>query len=258
MEDVVYYKNEPPFFRVLLNRPQALNALDYNTLKSLEEAINEAAKSETRFVLIESLDSRSFAAGADVKFFSSLEAKPLNDYIIYGKKVFDKLATLEKITFSLVDGYCLGGGFELALSTDFIIATQKSKFGLPEVSLGLVPGFSGFYRLAFRVGLQSAKRLIVTGKILTFEEARSLGIVDFESQNSDFDATKNLILDNFGSASPFACKKAKHVINTYLRPLKCFLDDLETASFLECFEHEEGKEGVKAFLEKRKSSFNIK
>ncbi len=256
MEDSVYYKEEGLFFRILLNRGEVLNALNYDLLKSILEALNKAESSACRFVVIESLESKAFIAGADIRYFAGLEENALFQYISFGKKVFDKIESLSKLVFSVVDGYCLGGGFELALSADFILATQKSKFGFPEVSLGLVPGFSGFIRIIEKCGLSTAKKLILSGRILDFEEAKTLRLFDYEIESSDFEHFSKFIISQFGTASPYAIQQSKRIFSQVFIE-KHLINNLETETFIKCFYSQEGEEGVKAFLEKRKSSFNV-
>ncbi|MCS6893287.1 MAG: enoyl-CoA hydratase/isomerase family protein [Deltaproteobacteria bacterium] len=253
----MFYKTNPPFFRIFLNRPETLNALNYDILKSILEATESAKRSDARFVLIESFERRAFVAGADVKYFSSLENESLRQYLMFGKRVFDAISNLPQLTFAIVDGYCLGGGFELALAADFILSTSKSKFGFPESTLGLIPGFSGLARSVQKFGYQIAKRLILSGQILDFESAKKLNLIDFEISDATFETTSKLIIETFGKTSPSAVKTTKKIFTDIMRAEKCNFDYQESESFIDCFESDEGREGIKAFLEKRKSKFNI-
>jgi len=255
MEDCVLFKQEGKFFRILLNRPEKLNSLSPDVFRSLIEAIEIAAKSDSRFVLIESTSSKAFAAGADISYLSSVKHLALNDFINLGKLTFKSLQRLPQISFSVVNGYCLGGGLELALSTDFIIATKSAKFGLPETTLGLIPGFSGFFNGIKRLGYQNLKKLILSGKIFELEAAKQLGLVDYEVENSDFDTVKALVISEFGNVSPKAISQAKQLFNTCLAAWHEYWDAEESLRFRSIFESEEALEGLTAFLERRKAKF---
>lgn len=257
MEDCIYYKTEGEFFRILLNRPQSLNALNLDMLNSLDHAIEAAKKSNCRYVTIESLDSRAFAAGADVKFFSGLSKKSLSEYINLGKQVFNKLSKLDQISVAVVDGYCLGGGLELALAADLIISTERGRFGFPETTLGLIPGFSGIRRAIQRCGIHKTKKLILSASILEASEALTYGLVDYLIENADVESVKSLLIEKLGRSGPVACASFKKIISVFSDKDDIYMDALETATFVDLFDSDEASEGLEAFLQKRKSRFNL-
>jgi enoyl-CoA hydratase len=206
-------------------------------------------------VTIESTSPKAFVAGADIAYLGSVQNLALREYMNLGKLVFQKLRSLSKITFSVVNGYCLGGGLELALSTDFILATKSAQFGFPEATLGLIPGFSGFFNAYSRLGLNNFKRLLLTGKIFSFEQSRELGLIDFELEDTEFSTIKEVILANFNLVSPKAVMNAKKVLILCTEFQKAAWDDQENAAFVDCFNCDEAFEGISAFLEKRKPKF---
>ncbi|MBC8591226.1 short-chain-enoyl-CoA hydratase [Wansuia hejianensis] len=241
-----------------INRPKALNALNTQTLRELDEAITEVEKDEEIYVLIITGEGRSFVAGADIgemKDMSSLEARKLAHK---GIKVFRKIELMEKPVIAAINGFALGGGCELAMACDIRVASEKAKFGQPEVGLGITPGFAGTQRLSRLVGPGKAKELIFTADVIDANEAYRIGLVN------KIVSMEKLIEESINLANRIACKGqiavrlAKTAINRGMET------DIETGMSIErelfgqCFSTEDQKEGMRAFLEKRSPNYKLK
>lgn len=238
---------------ITISRPQALNALNTQTLKELEEAIGMASSDrEVYAVVITGAGEKAFVAGADISEMKDLNVFEAREFSILGNGIFRRLELLEKPVIAAVNGFALGGGCELALSCDIRIASEKAKFGQPEVSLGITPGFGGTQRLARVVGVPKAKELIFTGAMIGAEEALSIGLVNKvvpkESLMDEVMAMANKIASN----APIAVKYSKNAIN---RGLECDMDTAliyEAESFAQCFASEDQTDAMTAFVEKKK------
>lgn len=238
---------------VKINRPQALNALNSETLKELDIIVDYLANdNEVLAVVLTGGGDKAFVAGADITEMKELNTVEGRKFGILGNKVFRKLETLEKPVIAAVHGFALGGGCEIAMACDIRIATTKAKFGQPEVGLGITPGFGGTQRLPRLVGMGMAKQLIYTADIINAEEALRIGlinkIVEVESLMDEAKALANKIAAN----APVAVMLSKAAIN---RGMQCDIDTAlyyESEVFGECFSTEDQTEGMTAFVEKRK------
>ena len=197
---------------------------------------------------------RSFVAGADIGAQSRLDPDGGRAWGRYGSQLFRKLELLEIPTIAAVNGFALGGGCELALACDLILASTKAKFGQPEVGLGITPGFSGTQRLARRVGIGKAKEMIFTGDFIRADQAERIGLANDAcagSINGGSGSYDRRILKN----APIAVKYSKAAIN---RGLDTDIDNairIENELFAMCFATEDQKEGMQAFLDKRSATF---
>ena len=247
---------DAPIATIFFNRPKALNALNNALFDELDMALDQVKTNKAIKVLIlTGAGDKAFVAGADIAELSKmrpLEGKPFSRK---GQKDFSKIEDLPIPAIAAVNGFALGGGLEAALSCDFIYASQKALFGLPEITLGLIPGFGGTQRLARLIGENQAKELIFTGKNITAQEARELGIAnkicEHDKLMEDVLKTANLI----ASRGKVALRSGKEVIQNGLNT------DLETGCRIENdvfglnMASEDAKEGTRAFLEKRKPVF---
>ncbi|MBE6066593.1 MAG: short-chain-enoyl-CoA hydratase [Clostridium lundense] len=238
---------------VKINRPQALNALNSETLKELDIIVDDLANdNEVLAVILTGGGDKAFVAGADITEMKELNTIEGRKFGILGNKVFRKLETLEKPVIAAIHGFALGGGCEIAMACDIRIATTKAKFGQPEVGLGITPGFGGTQRLPRLVGMGMAKQLIYTADIINAEEALRIGlvnkVVEVESLMDEAKALANKIAAN----APVAVMLSKAAIN---RGMQCDIDTAlfyESEVFGECFSTEDQTEGMTAFVEKRK------
>lgn len=246
---------ENAFWILTIDKQEALNALDRQILEELSEAIGEMEQSKEIRALIITGAGRSFVAGADIGAQSRLDPDGGRAWGRYGSQLFRRLELLEIPTIAAVNGFALGGGCELALACDLILASTKAKFGQPEVGLGITPGFSGTQRLARRVGIGKAKEMIFTGDFIRADEAERIGLANKvvlpEALMEEAVAMTRRILKN----APIAVKYSKAAIN---RGLDTDIDNairIENELFAMCFATEDQKEGMQAFLDKRSATF---
>jgi enoyl-CoA hydratase len=244
---------------VTVNRPESLNSLNEATLRALRAAVDTlACRADLRCVIVTGAGDKAFVAGADIAAMSTMTTEQGRAFAELGDSTFAAFEALPVPVIAAVHGFALGGGCELALACDFIYATDKAKFGQPEVKLGIVPGFGGTQRLARRVGLGMARELIYTGKIIGAAEALRVGLVNLvcsrEELLSKAKETAQLIVAN-GSLAVAAAKRV--MLDGYDVSLDRGVE-LEAQAFAHCFSTEEQKEGMRAFLEKRPPLFNGK
>ena len=242
-----------------INRPKALNALNSEVLTDLDELVSTVkADADIRALVITGSGEKAFVAGADIGEMSTLTKEGGEAFGKHGNDVFRKLETLPIPTIAAVNGFALGGGCELALSCDIILASEKAKFGQPEVGLGITPGFSGTQRLPRRVGVAKAKELIFSGKMIKADEAEKIGLVNaVYAPEALMDGALEMA-KSFTKNAPIAVKYAKACID---RGMQMDMDDgiaVENELFAMCFATADQKEGMGAFLEKRPAAFQNK
>ena len=246
--------------KVTINRPKVLNALNPEVLEELLHFFTEVQKDKSaiKAVILTGAGDKAFVAGADIAAMRTMTALDADKFCGLGHCTMRVIETCSVPVIAAVNGFALGGGFELALACDFIYASKNAVFGLPEVSLGLFPGFGGTQRLARLIGRARAKELIYTGDMVKADLATQLGIVNriFDPENllSEAENTLKKVL----SKGPVAVRLAKKVINegTDL-PLASGLT-LEQTQFPLVFATDDRLEGVSAFLDKRKPDFKGK
>jgi len=241
-----------------INRPEALNALNSTVIEDLSALVNEIENDKALRGLIITGEGRSFVAGADIAEQCPLDLAGGRTWGRRGSALFRKIELLEIPTIAAVNGFALGGGCELAMACDIILASEKAKFGQPEVSLGITPGFSGTQRLARRIGAARAKELIFSGKMIKADEAKEVGLVNaVHAPEALLDAAMEMA-QSFAKNAPIAVKYSKACID---RGLQMDLDSgiaMENELFAMCFGTEDQKEGMTAFLEKRPAQFKNK
>lgn len=254
----VSFVKDNEFAVITMNRPEALNALNSKVLSDLQDALDKINDDpEIKSVIITGAGN-AFVAGADIKEMISKTPDEARVYTQFGHDVFNKIEQLPKPVIAAVNGYALGGGCELALACDLIIASKKARLGLPEVGLGIHPGFGGTQRLPRLVGKAKAKELIFTTDIITSEEAERIGLVNKVVAPEELMAEAKKVAGKIARQGPVAIKLAKSVINRGLDvDLKTGLG-LELDSVTEAFTTEDKTEGMKAFIEKRKPEFKGK
>lgn len=257
MQYIKYEKTEGIGLAVI-NRPEALNALNSQVIAELTELIGEVERDESLRVFMITGEGRSFVAGADIGEQKPLDLQQGRKWGQTGSALMRRIEKLEIPTIAAVNGFALGGGCELALSCDVILASEKAKFGQPEVGLGITPGFSGTQRLPRRVGVGKAKELIFSGKMIRAEEAKAIGLADQVYAPEELMDKAMEMAKSFAKNAPIAVKYAKACID---RGLQMDIDDgiaVENELFAMCFATEDQKEGMGAFLEKRPASFRNK
>lgn len=242
-------------YTITINRPEKLNALNKIVIEELSTAIDAVYNDPAiRSAIITGAGEKSFVAGADIGEFKQLDAHSGEALARKGQvTVFDKIEKAPKPIVAAVNGFALGGGCELALACHFIIASENAKFGQPEVNLGLIPGYGGTQRLTQLVGKNRAMQLVMTGEMITANDAAQYGIANkVVPLEKLLDETK-AILQTIHTKSPLAIAKVIEVVNNFDHTQQGY--DLEITKFGECFAGEDVQEGVAAFLEKRKPVF---
>ncbi|MGN6193791.1 MAG: enoyl-CoA hydratase-related protein [Ginsengibacter sp.] len=240
-------------FTITINRPDKLNALNQTVLNELNEAMDLVYIDEKiKAVIITGAGEKAFVAGADIAEFVSVKNDEGEALSKKGQDIFFKIENCPKPVIAAVNGFALGGGCELAMACHFRFASVNAKFGQPEVNLGLVPGYGGTQRLTMLIGKGKAMELMMTGNMITADEAKTLGLVNYvEAPENLLSKTKD-ILNVILTKSPVAISKIIEAVNFYFNK-KGF--DEESKLFGEVFSSDDKKEGTAAFLEKRKPVF---
>lgn len=241
---------------VRLNRPQARNALNSTLLNELGEALHVFDEDPGIGAMVITGDEKAFAGGADIKEIVDADAVEMlgRDFI----SAFDVIAKIKKPVIAAVSGWCLGGGNELAMTCDMIVASESARFGQPEINIGVIPGAGGTQRLTRIVGKPLAMEMVLNGRILTAEEALQRGLINrLTSTETYLEEALKLAAEVAGRA-PLAVRFAKEAIN---HAYESFLSDGladERRSFYFLFATQDQKEGMKAFVEKRKANWEGK
>ncbi len=258
-DDLVLRRDEGPVALLTLNRPKALNALNQPLLQRLAERLRElAVDSNVRVVVLTGSGEKAFVAGADIAEMADYDAATAQHFALAGQNVFNHIATLGKPMIAAVNGFALGGGCELVLACDFAIASQKAKFGLPEVTLGVIPGFGGTQRLARLIGRHNALRWILTGDVHGADEALRLGLVTQLVEPELLLPVALEIAQRIATRGPLAMRAAKQVVDQgWDAPLADGLRK-EAAAFGKLFRSDDQKEGMAAFMQKRPAKFTGK
>ncbi len=238
-----------------LNRPEKRNALNGALRCAFLGAIDQAGRdTDVRAIVVTGAGDKAFVAGADIAEFEG--RTPVDQYrVMKAPSIFDAVERVAKPVIAAVNGYCLGGGMELALACDIRLASASARFGQPEVNLGIIPGGGGTQRLPRIVGLGAALRLILSGEMIDAPEALRLGLVEAVVPPDELMPRAMKLAEEIASKSPVAVAAAKEATRAAMSlPLAEGLK-LETALFQLCFASEDKAEGVRAFLEKRAASF---
>ena len=254
-ENVSYQKKGPITF-VTLNRPKVLNALNQATWRDLQAAFEAAREdNDVRGVILTGAGDKAFIAGADIGELSQLSAVEAEQSSSYGQVVLNLIENLGKPVIAAINGFALGGGCETAMACTIRIAAESAKFGQPEVKLGLLPGGGGTQRLPRLVGKGRALQLILTGEIISAQEAYRIGLVNELVPAADLLSRAEAILKQIFSNAPIAVKYSLEAVNKGLETSQAEGFALEASFFGLCAGTDDKKEGTSAFLEKRAPKF---
>ena len=241
---------------ITINRPEKLNALNKDVFTDLENVVNEIQSNPAiKSAIITGAGTKAFVAGADISEFASLDVAAGTALAREGQtKVFDLIANGNKPVIAAINGFALGGGLELAMACHIRIASETAKMGLPEVTLGLIPGYGGTQRLAQLIGKGKALQMILTADMITAVEAQQFGLVTHVACPEDLLAEAEVLLQKILLRAPLALAAAIRAVNAG------FTDGIngyetEIAEFGKCFGTQDFQEGVAAFLAKRKADF---
>ncbi|MFN8551261.1 MAG: enoyl-CoA hydratase-related protein [Candidatus Obscuribacterales bacterium] len=238
---------------VTLNRPKVLNALNHELMGELVKALEAFDRDDAVRVIVLTGGERAFAAGADIKEMSEETTVSIMDKDQFS--TWDRIKLIRKPIIAAVSGYALGGGCELVMNCDIIVASETAQFGQPEINLGVIPGAGGTQRLTRIVGKYKAMELILTGRPFTANEALQLGLVNKVAPVELFLEEAKSMAKEIAKKSPIAVKLAKEAImKTFETTLNEGLQ-FERKNFYMLFSSEDQKEGMKAFMEKRQASF---
>lgn len=253
----ILIEQENGLAKVFINRPKKLNALNKKTIEELHEAFKALNNDiTTKVILLTGSGEKAFVAGADISEFSHFSVNEGANLAAKGQELlFDFIENLETPVIALMNGFALGGGLELAMACHFRIASTNAKMGLPETSLGVIPGYGGTQRLPQLIGKGRAMELIMTAKMITAEEAKEFGLVNHITSQEELIELGEKLANKIMKNSPVAISKAITAVNA------CFNNNtngfkVEIDEFGACFGTDDFKEGTSAFLEKRKATFS--
>lgn len=256
MSDVLLHeKLEGHIAKLTINRPDKLNALNGEVRGAIFAALDRlAADEDVRVVILTGAGDKAFVAGADISEFK--DARPVEQYrSMMEGNIYVAIETFPKPVIAMINGFCLGGGCELAMACDMRVASTRAKLGQPEINLGLIPGAGGTQRLPRLVGEGWAMRLIMSGQLISGEKAAQIGLVETAVEPDELEAHVLELAANIGSRSPIALQAAKESVLVARRmPLDEGLK-FERGWFSLLFSTDDMAEGVSAFLEKRKPEF---
>jgi len=241
---------------ITLNRPQAMNALNNQLMRELMDALEVFDKDDNVGAMVITGNEKAFAAGADIKEMADKTIQQMMDRDHLA--VFGRIRTIQKPVIAAVSGWALGGGCELALSCDMIVASDSARFGQPEINIGVIPGAGGTQRLTRAVGKALAMEIILNDRKLNAQEALQYGLVNRVVPMSYYLNEALTLADEIASRAPLAVRAAKKMINaSYERFLTDGLAE-EKQVFYNLFASEDQKEGMQAFIEKRKPTWTGK
>ncbi len=251
MSEVILTEREGRVALVIVNRPDKLNALNEEVRTEMLAAMAELGRDDgVGVVVLTGAGEKSFIAGADIGEFAG--RTPFDQrHAMRQPRIFEAMAVFPKPVIAMINGFCLGGGCELALSCDLRVASEKARFGQPEINLGLIPGGSGTQRLPRLVGLGHAMRLVLSGDMIGAAEAKEIGLVELVVPHEELRAKTLELAGRIASKSPLTLRVAKEAVRASQRlPVE---DGIlyERDLFCLCFSTADKEEGVAAFLEKR-------
>jgi enoyl-CoA hydratase len=245
---------EGPLTTITISRPKVLNALDETTVRELTDAFTSLPAS-VRCVILTGAGEKAFVAGADIAAMAGLGQADAEGFAERGHQLGAAMEGLGAPIIAAVNGFALGGGLELMLACDFALASENARLGLPEVGLGVIPGFGGTQRLARRIGPGLARELVYTGNVIGAAEALRLGLVNAVTPPADLLPAVRTLAERIASRAPLAVAAAKRAMRVGADlPLAQALA-VEKAAFAGLFASADQKEGMKAFLEKRTPKF---
>lgn len=254
--DAIIVKIENGIGEIIINRPAKLNALNGATIQELHDGFQLLENNnEVRVILLTGQGEKAFVAGADISEFANFNITEGTKLAAKGQEIlFDFVENLKKPVIAAINGFALGGGLELAMSCHFRVASENAKMGLPETSLGVIPGYGGTQRLTQLVGKGRAMEMIMTANMITAEEALQFGLVNYVVPLEELiDFTKKIAAKIMRN-SPVAISSAISAINANFKEgVNGF--EIEIENFGKCFGTDDFKEGTTAFLEKRKANF---
>ncbi|WP_350284252.1 enoyl-CoA hydratase-related protein [uncultured Croceitalea sp.] len=252
----IYIEEESNLATITIDRPKKLNALNKRTIEELHDAFNELdADKNIQVIIITGSGEKAFVAGADISEFAHFSVADGGKLAAKGQELlFDFVANLSTPVIAAVNGFALGGGLELAMACHFRVASYNAKMGLPEVSLGVIPGYGGTQRLPQLVGKGRAMEMIMTAGMVSAEKALDYGLVNYVVEQEELVPLCQKLAGKISNNSPVAISQAIKAVNAgYSYDTNGYATEIE--AFGACFGTNDFKEGTTAFLEKRKADF---
>lgn len=241
---------------VEINRPKALNALNAEVLASLYETMQELDQNQAvKVVILTGSGEKAFVAGADISAMQEMTSEQAKEFAKMGHRTMNRVAAMRPFTIAAVNGFALGGGCELAMSCDIRVASTKARMGIPEVTLGVIPGFGGTQRLPRLVGLGRAKELLATGRQVKAEEAMAIGLVNAVKEPEELLSYCKEMAEKIVANSTTAISYGKRAMDLGTEMGLPLGLELEIDLFGETFTTPDQREGMTAFVEKRKPNF---
>jgi len=245
-------------FYITISRPQALNALNMETMNELNHVLQEAHHESVRGIILSGEGEKAFVAGADIKEIATLSKEEASAFARRGQALFKQWEDFTKPVIAAVNGFALGGGCELAMACHIRVATENAKFGQPEVNLGIIPGYGGTQRLTQLVGRGKALELMMTGDLISAQDAKSIGLVNHVvATHAELKELAHKIMNKILAKAPVA-------ITQLIKSVNAGFDfenkgyEAEANNFGECTTTQDFKEGTTAFIEKRQPQFKGK
>ena len=248
----VTLEHRGPVGLITMNRPEALNALNDQVLRDLDAVLDQVEADDSILVAVITGAGRSFVAGADIGQMSTLTAAEAKAFGVLGNRVFLKLENLTKPTIAAVNGFALGGGCELSMACDIRVASEKAKFGQPEVGLGITPGFGGTQRMPRICGTAHAMELILTADTINAQQALEIGLVSKVVAPDALMDTALELANKIASKAQVAIRAAKQAVRYGIQCDISTAATYEALAFATCFGTEDQKDAMKAFVEKKK------
>lgn len=238
-----------------IERPEAMNALSASVLGEMGEKIAELRQDPPRVLLVASAGEKVFVAGADIAAMAEMSPEQARAFAQLGHSVFAELEALDSLVVAVVQGAALGGGCELVLACDLVLASEKARFGQPETNLGLLPGFAGCSRLLRRVGVGRARDLVYTGRMIGASEALEWGLVNRVVPPGELEDAATKWAGELAARPPLAVRRAKVAMAAAESSDARTAARVEVEGFAAVFASEDTREGLAAFLEKRSPTF---
>jgi enoyl-CoA hydratase len=253
------FETKDQIAHITFNRPKVLNALNRKTVEELGDALNHAREdSSVRALILTGAGEKSFVAGADINELAQRTPVDGKDFSLFGQEVFRRLETMGKPSIAAINGFALGGGCELALSCTMRIASKNARLGQPEVKLGIIPGYGGSQRLARLCGKGIAHELILSGEMISADEALRIGLVNRVVEQTELIPTAESIAKKIVANAPLAVKFAMEAVEHGMEMPQEDGLFLEATLFGLCCATEDMREGTRAFIEKRPAQFKGK
>ncbi len=255
-ENIILECQDKGIYCLTVNRPRQMNSLNQATIAEITAAVAVVkADAQARVLLFTGAGEKAFIAGADISQFTNLGSLEARELGLAGQNAARQLELLDIPVIAVVNGFALGGGCELAMACDWIIASDNAKLGQPEINLGIMPGFGGSQRLMRLVGKAMAMDLCMTGRMIDATEAQKLGLVNQVYSSAELMGEAEQLAATLTQKAPIALKFIKQVLRDGQNMSLENACTLEAELFALCFSTEDQEEGVAAFLEKRKAEF---